>query len=179
MPSSSSPSQRRARCGSTAGHQRRLDRELPRRRTRTGAPQLRIKRTAYDYAGQDPINGYDLSGKAGGVPATPCPYSRKMCAHEGPTWTAVLGPAAVIGLLAAPAVGAELTGAAARAAVAAAPRVAAGTILVQRLGGPSQIGKNFLAGFNAADASFRGLQPALLKVAVQVLVGIRNVWKGG
>jgi len=75
MPSSSSPSQRRARCGSTAGHQRRLDRELPRRRTRTGAPQLRIKRTAYDYAGQDPINGYDLSGTMTGGPGAPgCAY---------------------------------------------------------------------------------------------------------
>ena len=35
-------------------------------RLREAAPQLRRPRTTYDYAGQDPINGYDLSGLAPG-----------------------------------------------------------------------------------------------------------------
>jgi hypothetical protein len=66
MPSSSSLSQRRGHRRSTAGLQRRLDRTPSRQRARNAPSQLRIKRTTYDYAGQDPINGYDLSGEAGG-----------------------------------------------------------------------------------------------------------------
>ena len=62
MPSTSSHSHRRPRVRA-AGQERRPDRDLPRRQARAGVPQLRIKRTTYDYAGQDPINNYDLSGE--------------------------------------------------------------------------------------------------------------------
>jgi hypothetical protein len=66
MPSSSSLSQRRGHRRSTAGLQRRLDRTPSRQRARNAPSQLRIKRTTYDYAGQDPINEYDLSGDCSG-----------------------------------------------------------------------------------------------------------------
>jgi hypothetical protein len=48
MPSSSSRN-RRARRGSTRSFKRRLDREPARRRTRTAASKLRIKRRNSDY----------------------------------------------------------------------------------------------------------------------------------
>ena len=65
MPSTSSHSHRRPRVRA-AGQERRPDRDLPRRQARAGVPQLRIKRTTYDYAGQDPINEYDLDGNCSG-----------------------------------------------------------------------------------------------------------------
>jgi hypothetical protein len=72
------------------------------RRLREAAPQLRRPRTPYDYAGQDPINNYDLSGLKVGGPAGPgCAYYQcgidKPAVEDCGTECVVVGVVALVG----------------------------------------------------------------------------------
>lgn len=161
--------------------------------------QLRRRSTTYDYAGQDPIDGYDLAGTCSSKNAHSFVHSWSFgCAWQGikddlmgrngrfmqavaATDLALVtegAGSAVAGSARISALAGRIDALTQGAKLAAAARVSAGAIFVGVKGGAMQMATNFMSAFQQADAAFRGMSPAWAKYLAQTLAGLRAVFRG-